>query len=141
MKTTKGRGITVLCADKRIYHAQTHTFNVDPEYEEWETKDTDGVEYELKKVPFTVSVDGLFCIKDNPEDNPDSADSTEVLDMIGQKVDLMLKISIDNAPLASYKAKAVVGSFEGSESVPNKATYKATFKGEGLTKVVDELKA
>lgn len=141
MKTTKGRGITVLCADKRIYHAQTHTFNVDPEYEEWETKDTDGVEYELKKVPFTVSVDGLFCIKDNPEDNPDSADSTEVLDMIGQKVDLVLKISIDNAPLASYKAKAVVGSFEGSESVPNKATYKATFKGEGLTKVVDELKA
>lgn len=141
MKTTKGRGITVLCADKRIYHARTHTFNVDPEYEEWETKDTDGVEYELKKVPFTVSVDGLFCIKDNPEDNPDSADSTEVLDMIGQKVDLVLKISIDNAPLASYKAKAVVGSFEGSESVPNKATYKATFKGEGLTKVVDELKA
>lgn len=141
MKTTKGRGITVMCSDKRIYHAQTHTFEVSPEYEEWETKDTSGVEYEVKKVPFTISVDGLFCIKDGPEDNPESADSTEVLDMIGQTVDLMLKISIDNTPLASYKAKAVVSGFEGSETVPSKATYKATFKGEGLTKVVDELKA
>lgn len=141
MKTTKGRGITVLCADKRIYHAKTHTFSFAPEYEEWETKDTPGVEYELKKIPFTISVDGLFCVKDNAEDNPEVVDSPGVIDLIGQTVDLMLKISIDGSPVASYKAKGVVSNFEGSETVPSKGTYKASFKGEGLTKVVDELKA
>lgn len=135
MKTTKGRGITVLCADKRIYHAQSHTFSFNPEYEKWETKDTSGKEYELKGVPFSISVDGLFCVRDNAEDNSDAVDSPGVIELIGQTVDLMLKISIDGSPVASYKGKGVVTSFEGSESVPNKGTYKASFEGEELTKV------
>ena len=40
MKTGKGRNLTMMCADKSVYHAQTHTFTITPEFEEWETKDT-----------------------------------------------------------------------------------------------------
>ena len=46
MKTGKGRSLTMLCADKSVYHAQTHTFTIAPEYEEWETKDTKGPGYD-----------------------------------------------------------------------------------------------
>lgn len=62
MKTGTGRNLSILCADKSIYHAQTHTYTFTPEFEEWETKDTAGPEQEFKKTAFTASVDGLLCL-------------------------------------------------------------------------------
>lgn len=97
MKTGKGRSLTMLCADKSVYHAQTHTFTIAPEYEEWETKDTKGPEYELSKVAFTASVDGLACVKESDGDPADAHDTPDMIAqaMQGQAVDVVAKLAIE----------------------------------------------
>lgn len=136
MKTGNGRNLTMLAADKSVYHAQTHTFTITPEFEEWETKDTDGKEYELTNVAFTASVDGLVCIRegtgegagDNALDTPDMIAQA----LTGQEVDIIARIAIEGTTARDYTTKCVIDSFEVSESVAQKATYRASFKGYGL---------
>lgn len=137
MKTGKGRSLTMLCADKSIYHAQTHTYTISPQYEEWETKDTKGPEYELSKVAFTASVDGLACVKESDGDPVDAHDTPDMIAqaMQGQAVDVVAKLAIEGTTEKSYTCKCVIDSFEVSETVAQKATYKASFKGYGLAPV------
>ena len=118
MKTGNGRNLTMLAADKSVYHAQTHTFTITPEFEEWETKDTDGKEYELTNVAFTASVDMIAQA------------------LTGQEVDIIARIAIAGTTPRDYTTKCVIESFEVSESVAQKATYRASFKGYGL-KAID----
>ena len=136
MKTGNGRNLTMLAADKSVYHAQTHTFTITPEFEEWETKDTDGKEYELTNVAFTASVDGLVCIREG-EAADGETDALDTPDMIaqaltGQEVDIIARIAIAGTTPRDYTTKCVIESFEVSESVAQKATYRASFKGYGL---------
>lgn len=138
MKTGTGRNLTMLCADKSVYHAQTHTFTITPEYEEWETKDTVGPEFELSKVGFAASVDGLVCVRAVEE----QASSLDTPDMIaqaltGQSVDVVVRLALTGTTPKSYTTKCVIESFEVSEVVAQKATYKASFKGYGLTPMPD----
>lgn len=140
MKTGKGRSLTMLCADKSVYHAQTHTFTITPEYEEWETKDTKdtkGPEYELSKVGFTASVDGLACVRESAGEPAGAHDTPDMIaqSVKGQTVDVVVKLAIDGTTEKSYTCKCVAGSFEVSETVGQKATYKASFKGYGLAPV------
>lgn len=137
MKTGKGRNLTMLCADKSVYHAQTHTYTISPDYEEWETKDTKGPEYEVKKVAFTASVDGLVCVKESDGDPADAHDTPDMIAMAmqGQTVDIVAKLAIEGTTERSYTCKCVVDTFEVSETVGSKATYKASFKGYGLAPV------
>lgn len=134
MKTGTGRNLTMLCADKSVYHAQTHSFTITPEFEEWETKDTSGKEFELKNVAFAASVDGLVCVREGA----DSAGTLDTPDMIaqtltGQAVDVVARLAITGTTPKEYTTRCVVESFEVSEAVGAKATYRASLKGYGLT--------
>lgn len=135
MKTGKGRNLTMLCADKSVYHAKTHTYTISPEYEEWETKDTKGPQYEFVKAAFTSSVDGLVCVKESDGDPADAHDTPDMIAMAmtGQVVDVVAKLAIEGTAEHTYGCKCVIDSFEVSETVGSKATYKASFKGYGLT--------
>ena len=137
MKTGKGRNLTMLCADKSVYHAKTHTYTITPEYEEWETKDTKGPEYELSKVAFAASVDGLVCVRESDGDPADAHDTPDMIAMAmqGLAVDIVAKLAIEGTTEESYTCKCVIDSFEVSETVGTKATYKASFKGYGLAPV------
>lgn len=142
MKTTKGRQLTVLMQDKSVYHADSHTLSIQPEFETWETKDTEGEEYELSRVRYTVSVNGLVCVKETN----DSTDAHDTPDMIAQAlagapVTITTKIAIDGTAPCVYTGKAVIESFDVEESVAKKATYKASFKGCGLTKLEQSVRA
>lgn len=108
MKTGKGRSLTMLCADKSIYHAQTHTYTISPQYEEWETKDTKGPEYELSKVAFTASVDGLACVKESDGDPADAHDTPDMIAqaMKGQAVDVVAKLAIEGTTENPIRASA-----------------------------------
>ena len=110
MKTGKGRSLTMLCADKSVYHAQTHTFTITPEYEEWETKDTKGPEYELSKVGFTASVDGLACVRESAGEPANAHDTPDMIAqaMKGQTVDVVVKLAIEGTTEKSYTCKCVI---------------------------------
>ena len=109
MKTGNGRSLTMLCANKSVYHAQTHTFTISPEFEEWETKDTKGKEF----APPDMLAEAIT----------------------GTSVDLSVRLAIPGTTEKEYTTKCVVESFEVSETVSEKATYKASFKGYGLEAV------
>lgn len=133
MKTGTGRNLSILCADKSIYHAQTHTYTFTPEFEEWETKDTEGPEQEFKKTAFSASVDGLLCVRES-SDTASAGSAMDTPDMIastlkGQAVDVVAKIALDGVTAKEYAVKCIIESFEVSEQVGAKATYKATLKG------------
>ena len=134
MKTGKGRSLTMMCADKSVYHAQTHTFTITPEFEEWETKDTSGTQFELSKVSFAASVDGLVCVRESDSGSGQEFDTPDMIAqaMKGQTVKVMVKLAIDGTTPKSYSTDCVIDSFEVSETVAQKATYKASFKGYGL---------
>lgn len=137
MKTGSGRSLTMMCADKSVYHAQTHTFTITPEFEEWETKDTEGPEFELSKVSFSASVDGLVCVRESAGEPANTLDTPDMIAqaLTGQAVDIIAKIALEGATEKSYTTRCVVESFEVSETVAQKATYRASFKGYGLKPV------
>lgn len=134
MKTGTGRNLTMLCGDKSIYHAQTHTYTITPEYEEWETKDTTGPNHELKKVAFSASVDGLACIREASDTSVNALDTPDMIAtaLRGETVDVVVKLAIDGTTPKDYAVKCVIDSFEVSEQVGAKATYKASLKGFGM---------
>lgn len=136
MKTGNGRSLTMLCANKSVYHAQTHTFTITPEFEEWETKDTTGKQFELKNVAFSASVDGLACVREGA-DKTESLDTPDLIAqaITGTAVDLIVRLALPGTVTKEYTTKCVVESFEVSESVSEKVTYKASFKGYGLEEV------
>lgn len=134
MKTGTGRNLTMLCGNKSVYHAQTHTFTITPEHEEWETKDTEGPNYELKKVAFAASVDGLACVRESADVATTALDTPDMIAAVlsGQTVDVVAKLAIDGGAPKEYAVKCIIESFEVSEAVGAKATYKASLKGFGL---------
>lgn len=132
----------MLMQDKSVYHADSHTLSIQPEFETWETKDTDGEENELTKVRFTGNVNGLVCVREAA----DGLDIHDTPDMIAQAISgtavtITTKIAIEGAAPCVYSGKAVIDSFDVEEAVAKKATYKASFKGCGLTKVESSAKS
>ena len=74
------------------------------------------------------------------ESDGDPADAHDTPDMIamamrGQTVDIVAKLAIEGTTEKSYTCKCVIDNFEVSETVAQKATYKASFKGYGLSPV------
>lgn len=136
MKTTRGRQLTLLMADKSVYHADSHTLSIQPEFETWETKDTDGEQYELSKVRFTVSVNGLVCVKETSDSSVEAHDTPDMIAQAvkGTPVTIVSKLEIDGTTPCIYTGEAVIESFDVEETVAKKATYKASLKGCGLKK-------
>lgn len=129
--------MTLLMADKSVYHADSHTLSIQPEFETWETKDTDGEQYELSKVRFTVSVNGLVCVKETSDSSIEAHDTPDMIAQAvkGTSVTIVTKLAIDGTTPCAYTGEAVIESFDVEESVAKKATYKASLKGCGLKKM------
>ncbi|MEG2612658.1 MAG: hypothetical protein RR971_04115 [Alistipes sp.] len=134
MKTTRGKQLTMLMNDKSVYHAESHTLSISPEFETWETKDTDGEEQEFSKVRFTGSANGVICVKEAADKTVNALDTPELIAqaLTGSQVTIITKIAIEGTTAVSYTGKAVIDSFEIEETVAKKGTYKVSFKGCGL---------
>lgn len=129
MKTIKGNDLVVKLDNKSIYHAQTHEFTSTSNFEEWETKDTDGVQNELSTISGTASANGIACVSETGD--LDTFDTAGLLDaqLAGQSVTLSLQLGS-----STYTGTAWIESVSATGEVSKKATYSATFKFNKLTK-------
>ena len=129
MKTIKGNDLVVLLDDKTIYHAQSHEVTSTSNFEEWETKDTDGVQNELSTITGSASANGIACISDTGD--TETYDTPSLLDaqLAGQSVTLTLKLGT-----STYTGTAWIESVSATGEVSKKATYSASFKFNKLTK-------
>lgn len=129
MKTVKGNDLLIMLDDKTIYHAQTHDFTSNAEFEEWETKDTDGKQNELSGVTGTASANGIVCISESGDTAGNTFDTPSLLDahLAGRALTLTLKIAEK-----LYTAQAWIESVQFTGEVAKKSTYSASFKTTAL---------
>lgn len=136
VKTYTGKDLTMLVDDKSVYHAQSHECSIAPEFEEWETKDTDGTQKEFSKCKVTVNVNGIACVKsssDQVHDTPDLIAQT----LTGQSVTVLLKLALDGTTPKTYSMTAWITDMTFTGEVAKKATYKATLEGYNLRDVTE----
>lgn len=133
MKTLKGKDLVFTFGDKRFLHAQTHEVNSTANFEEWETKDTDGVQYELTSITGTASANGIACYKD--AEDGENLDTEALFDahLAGEKGTLLLTIGT-----AQYKGDAWITDVQASGENSKLATASASFKFNKLKKVEAE---
>ena len=132
MKTQTGKQLLFKFGGKSIFHAQTHEFTSTANFEEWETKDTDGVQNELTSITGTASANGIVNIREAADATADAFDSPELFDehLKGTKGTLLLQLGN-----ATYQGDAWITDFNGSGENSKLATFSASFKFNKLKKV------
>ena len=121
-KPLKGDDLFLLVNGKTQYHATSHEVNLDAEFEEYQTKNTNGKMNVLAGHSGTAQVSGLVCIRENDDETMDTRAIIAAFNA-GTEVDLVL--SIDGI-LYSTKAWMTNATFTGQ--VSQNATYSASFK-------------
>ena len=127
-KPIKGDELVLLVGGKTQYHATNHTVNLDAEFEEYQTKDTDGKMNVLSGHSGTAQVDGLVCLLSSAN----AMDTEAIITAFnsGAEVDLVVKIATK-----TYSTKAWITSVSLTGQVAQNATYSASFKFSKLEPV------
>ena len=122
-KPLKGDDLILLVGTKTQYHATNHTVNLDAEFEEYQTKDTDGKMNVLSGHSGTAQVDGLVCLL--ADGNATTMDTVDIIEAFnaGTEVELVLKIKD-----TTYSTKAWITNVSLTGQVAQNATYSASFK-------------
>lgn len=119
----KGDDLVLTVGGKTQYHATQHSVNLSAEFEEYQTKDTNGKMNVLSGHSGTAQVDGLVCLFDAT--NTTAMDAKDIIAAFnaGEEVDLVVKIKG-----AIYSTKAWITDVSMSGQVAQNATYSASFK-------------
>lgn len=119
----KGDDLILLVDGKTQYHATSHTVNLDAEFEEYQTKNTNGKKSVLAGHSGTAQVDGLVCLLSKADvTTMDTKDIIEAFNA-GDEVDLVVSISG-----TTYTTIAVITNVNITGQVAQNATYTASFK-------------
>lgn len=130
MSIIKGNDLVVQIDDKNTYHATSHQCNIDANFEEYETKDTDGKQNVLIGHSGTATADGLVNVGDTTEQTPEGAmDTPAIIDamLTGTKVTITLMISNK-----AYTADGWITNVSLSGNVAANATYNVSIKFNAL---------
>lgn len=124
----KGDDLVLQLNNKTQYHAQSHQVNLDAEFEEYQTKDTDGKVNVLTGHSGTASADGLVCTS---EDTANTMDTEALIDAFnaGDSVELTLKIKE-----VLYTTTAWITNVSLTGQVAQNSTYSVSFKFSKLEK-------
>lgn len=124
----KGDDVVLTVNDKTQYHATSHTVNLDAEFEEYQTKDTNGKMNILSGHSGTAQVDGLVCLHDTTV--TDSMDTKDIIEAFNAGSEVSLIVSIKGQ---TYSTKAWITNVSITGQVAQNATYSASFKFSKLT--------
>lgn len=124
----KGNDIFFTLGGKRVYHATSHQLSLDNDYEEYETKDTDGKVQVLSGNTGTAQCDSMVCVIGSGSTDMDTA---AIIDAwkAGSELQLSLKIGT-----ITYNAPAWIQSLNITAQVAQRATCSASFKLGTLSK-------
>ena len=124
----KGNDIFFTLGGKRVYHATNHQLSLDNDYEEYETKDTDGKVQVLSGNTGTAQCDSMVCVIGS--ENTDM-DTSAIIDAWKAGTELALSLKIGTV---TYNAPAWIQSLNITAQVAQRATCSASFKLGTLTK-------
>lgn len=127
----KGNDLVLQIDGKDTYHATSHQCNLDANFEEYETKDSDGKQNVLIGHSGTATADGLVNIGGTGNDvtPTDAMDTPALIDAFnaGAKVALTLKIGTK-----LYEADAWITNVSLTGAVAANSTYSVSLKFNSL---------
>lgn len=126
----KGDDLVLKIGGKTTYHATSHSVNLDAEFEEYQTKDTNGKMNVLSGHSGTAQADGLVCVL-GATDNT-SMDTDDILTAFNSGAEVTLTLSIK---AVTYTTKAWITSLSLTGQVAQNATYSVSFKFSKLEPV------
>jgi hypothetical protein len=124
----KGDDLVLELGNKTQYHATSHQVNLDAEFEEYQTKDTDGKVNVLTGHTGTASTDGLVCVSESVNNTMDTEALIDAFNS-GDSVNLTVKISD-----VIYTTTAWITNVSLTGQVAQNATYSVSFKFSKLEK-------
>lgn len=129
MSILKGRDLVVLVDDAPVFHATQHQITLNADFEDWETKSSDGKQKTLTGHSGTVQVDGLVATEVG--DGEHGVDQLLILLKDGVPVALLSELPSGTAgtnKLATINIpKAWLTSITMTGQVGQNATYSAQF--------------
>lgn len=123
----KGDDLVVKIDSKTQYHATQHQVNLDANFEEYQTKDTDGKVNVLMDHSGTAQADGLVCIL---TENASSMDTPAIIDAFNTGAPVELTLLIKDK---LYTTTAWITNVSLTGAVAQNATYSVSFKFAKLT--------
>lgn len=122
-KPIKGDDLVLTVDSKTQYHATNHTVNLDAEFEEYQTKDTNGKMNVLSGHSGTAQVDGLVCLLDTADAT--TMDTKDIIEAFNSGAEVSLTVKIQSV---IYTTKAWITNVSLTGQVAQNATYSASFK-------------
>lgn len=122
-KPIKGDDLVLTVDSKTQYHATNHTVNLDAEFEEYQTKDTNGKMNVLSGHSGTAQVDGLVCLLDGSDAT--AMDTKDIIEAFNSGAEVSLTVKIQSV---IYTTKAWITNVSLTGQVAQNATYSASFK-------------
>lgn len=126
----KGENLVVLVGTSAPYHSTSCNINLSANFEDWQTKDSDGKQKVLSGKSGTVQVDGLVAIFGTTGAPTNKMDTESLITAFNTGAKVSLGVTIGSA---SYTADAWITAVSMTGQVAQNSTYSATFEFEELT--------
>ena len=126
----KGDDIIIELNNKTIYHATSHDINLEAEFEEYQTKDTNGKVDILTGHSGTAQTNGLVCLKDNSQGATEMY-TPDIIDAFNLGQSVSMTVIIDTV---TYTTTAVIKSVSLNGPVAQNGTYSVSLKFNKLQK-------
>lgn len=126
----KGENLVVLVGTSAPYHSTSCNINLSANFEDWQTKDSDGKQKVLSGKSGTVQVDGLVAIFGTTGAPSGKMDTKALITAFNSGAKVSLGVTIGSV---SYTADAWITSVSMTGQVAQNSTYSATFEFEELT--------
>lgn len=125
----KGENLVVLVGNSAPYHSTSCDINLSANFEDWETKDSNGKQKVLSGKSGTIQVDGLVAIFGATGAPANKMDTKALIAAFNSGAKVSLAVTIDTI---SYTASAWITAISMTGQVAQNSTYSATFEFESL---------
>ena len=126
----KGDDIIIELNNKTIYHATSHDINLEAEFEEYQTKDTNGKVDILTGHSGTAQTNGLVCLKGDSQGATEMY-TPDIIDAFNLGQSVSMTVTID---AVTYTTTAWITSVSLNGPVAQNGTYSVSLKFTKLEK-------
>lgn len=133
-KPINGSNIIVKIANRKTYHATSHSLTLTPNILEYKTKDVKGTQFTIGDLNWSISVSGLASTGSSPATATSGYTATGVIDLViaGALVDVVVELPNDEGGVSLYAAKGVISEVNIEAAADENSTYSMSLKGSDL---------
>lgn len=129
----KGENLVVMVGTNAPYHSTSCNINLSANFEDWQTKDSNGKQKVLSGKSGTIQVDGLVAVFGATGAPSGKMDAKALITAFNSGAKVQLAVTVGTL---SYTADAWITGVSMTGQVAQNSTYSATFEFEDLEPVM-----